>query len=894
MVRAHRRSLRRKAAAVMGVLALTSMLVSLIPAPSFAAEGSLTGSVSDGSGTGLPSTITIDQQNTTTVVTQGATEANGNFTIPVPDGTYDIVVTPQSTSYVPRTLYGVVVSGSSPTLDVVLALVGTGTLSGTLVDDLGNPVPDVKISLSSPSEPTTTTTSGSNGSFSINVANGYYQVEFSTNNCASGVTGDVPNLSQDACLWNLKTGQGALTVSGSRNFGDLALPTPTHVNVTVVNPSGEPVPEASLTVANLGCQTCAQYYPVAPGMTVAGMPITSGETALWNEHPLLTNANGQASILVWPTQSTGSFVVTPPASTGLTAASLSNVSLTGNQSISVHASEGSVLSGTLVDDLGNPVPDVKISLSSPSEPTTTTTSGSNGSFSINVANGYYQVEFSTNNCASGVTGDVPNLSQDACLWNLKTGQGALTVSGSRNFGDLALPTPTHVNVTVVNPSGEPVPEASLTVANLGCQTCAQYYPVAPGMTVAGMPITSGETALWNEHPLLTNANGQASILVWPTQSTGSFVVTPPASTGLTAASLSNVSLTGNVNVAILYQNGGNGPITVETRPATYTVAFDGNLSVASPGVMAVDTVDSSATTALVTSPSHGTLTFNASGSFDYQPTTGFSGVDQFTYDVTQDGITTAPVPVTITVEPPTAPPTATINSPPGGGVYAVGQVVPTNFTCTEGTGGPGIESCTDSHGGSGTSGTLDTSAVGPHTYTVTATSRDRQKGTAEITYTVVPSVAKATCTSDTGTITLSPGLTSTAAVQAVKIKGTLTGCTGDVFTEVSYKETLMTAGPVSCSVLKGAGEAASGAAKFKWSPKTKPAISTGTLGMLLTETPSVALSGAVSVGPHSPLMLSGKASEMFTGGPTCGVAEGKKKAKAVKKGTFTGTTVAFE
>ena len=84
------------------------------------------------------------------------------------------------------------------------------------------------------------------------------------------------------------------------------------------------------------------------------------------------------------------------------------------------------------------------------------------------------------------------------------------------------------------------------------------------------------------------------------------------------------------------------------------------LTVAAPGVLGNDTDPDGdpLTAALVTGPSHGTLTLNGNGSFTYTPAGNFTGSDSFTYRASDGTLTSNPATVTITVTATNDGPTA--------------------------------------------------------------------------------------------------------------------------------------------------------------------------------------------------------------------------------------------
>jgi VCBS repeat-containing protein len=201
--------------------------------------------------------------------------------------------------------------------------------------------------------------------------------------------------------------------------------------------------------------------------------------------------------------------------------------------------------------------------------------------------------------------------------------------------------PITVNVTVTPVNDAPVAVANSYTTN---EDSTLSVPVGTGLLVNDSDIDGDSLTA-----VLVSGASSGSVFL---SANGSFIYTPAANFNGTATFTYRASdglLPSNiVTVTITITAVNDAPVAVAD---SYTVAEDGTLTVALPGVLGNDTdIDSGSLTAdLVTTVAHGTLTLNANGSFTYLPAANYNGPDSFTYRAFDGASYSAPVTVNLTV-----------------------------------------------------------------------------------------------------------------------------------------------------------------------------------------------------------------------------------------------------
>lgn len=131
---------------------------------------------------------------------------------------------------------------------------------------------------------------------------------------------------------------------------------------------------------------------------------------------------------------------------------------------------------------------------------------------------------------------------------------------------------------------------------------------------------------------------------------------------------------GMLNVLGAYNilgNSGQNPVGVDD---SYMVDEDTTLSTPAPGVLGNDSdpQNNPLTAILDTDVTHGSLTFNADGSFSYTPTSNYNGIDSFTYKATDGTHQSGVITVLLTINPINDAPVAqadTAVASNGGSIY---------------------------------------------------------------------------------------------------------------------------------------------------------------------------------------------------------------------------------
>jgi PKD repeat protein len=422
----------------------------------------------------------------------------------LPAGSVGLTVTPPaSTGLAPATVGGISLTSDA---SVTVTVAPPSRFSGTLRDRDGTPVPNQLVRLMGPVERNVIT--GADGSFAISAAPGAYTL--GVRRSGSGGAAQIPD--------NFDLFGPSITLTSDR-AQDLTLQN-VMLSVRVVDPAGNPVSGAGVSV---GCTSTS--FELFPGGRTSG-GVCGGASA---------DASGTANVILLPARSVG-LSVTPPAGSGLSAVSVGGIDVSSDATVTVTLVAPTRFSGTLRDRDGTPVPNQLVRLMGPVERNVIT--GADGSFAISAAPGAYTL--GVRRSGSGGAAQIPD--------NFDLFGPSITLTSDR-AQDLTLQN-VVISVTVRDPSGNPVPNTTMSV---GCTSTS--FELFPGGRTSG-GVCGGASA---------DASGVARLILFPAGSI-SITATPPEGSGLLRTVASGIRVTADAGVVIVMQSPNSPPVANASGP----------------------------------------------------------------------------------------------------------------------------------------------------------------------------------------------------------------------------------------------------------------------------------------------------------------------------------------
>jgi hypothetical protein len=489
----------------------------LQPNAAFASTFNLSGNISDNSNNVVSgSTITVLDENTQNIVTTTTSDGNGNYTVALNEGNYDIKITPLSENNLSSSIaYSQAVSQDT-ILNFVLVPSGTVSLTGHVYDSLGNPVYHQQVYAQSGGLIIGTKAfSDQSGNYSLQIPSGTYDLHI-TGNGGSAATPD---------NYQLIASNYDLTQSAIVN---ITIPTK-KVDILTQDNASSPIENVKLTTndaySNNGLSIGGNITNAYGDSSSIATTDSTGNGTLW----LLPNSSAPYTITAKP--ATGS---------SYSSTSLSNITITEDTQKTITLDSIITLSGHVFDPLGNPVPNQQVYFQTNGLIVGSKSfTDSSGAYPVNVPSGVYELHITGNGGSVATPANYQIISYNYSLTN------------NTNL-EIIIPSK-KISIHVQDSLGNGISNVKITTNDAysanGLSAGGNITDAYGDSSTTGTTNSSGDVDLW----LLPNSSAPFTI-----------TATPASSSIYSTYVLNNYTVAGNQNETITLQYDHNAPTTTAT------------------------------------------------------------------------------------------------------------------------------------------------------------------------------------------------------------------------------------------------------------------------------------------------------------------------------------------